>query len=220
MIVLQQDIETRDINLVIGEYGIALDEMQVYTIELKDDSTITLNVDELNEYKWAKHYDIKSHAFITGIIAELTVNNFLDNYLLKSFAIENDVSENNVKHSVPDEIRGIEFYIGQLKAIANHVKHEQDESGGHNNPLIKALKQKVPPDNKRVREQKSKTKTLLKTKKYGQFRDSVAKRLVDEYQDKYGPKGFIIEPRQAAYFIFNNNSFDGYATHIKQKTRK
>lgn len=204
MKILQSDIETRDINLIIGEYGIALDDSQVYEIQSADESTVTLTVDELNDYPWAEHYDIESNDFMSGIVHGLGLLFIVENHLLKSFtdACKADAIEGGKEYpQEPDKT--LEEYQSEYKSSKAMLSHSDND-----NPLIVALRKAEPPSKKKVTEQKSRAKKYLTGAKYGKFLDRTAKMLVNQFQEKYGAKAFHLEPRQIAFFIFNGNSFD------------
>lgn len=206
MKILQNDVQTRDINLLIGEYGFSLPDDEVYQIELSDESLITLNINELNDYEWAKFYDISDDETMLLIIKGLRLHGIVESWLLKEFSNShlNDPFD-KVPVSIPPT-RTTEEIQHDYESTVLFLKYSERDS----NPLTIALKKLNPPDSKRVSEQKSKARKLLTTANYGKFQNRVAKRLMDEFQVKYGNKSFHCEPRQIAYFIFNNGSFDGY----------
>jgi hypothetical protein len=205
MKILQSNIETRDINLLIGDYGFSLPDDEVFQIEQLDGALLTLNINELNDYKWAEFYDIEDDETMLQIIKGLRLLGIVESWQLKVF---DEICLADPFDKVPEKIppvRTIEELQHDFTSTASFLKHSERD----NNPLTIALKKLNPPDRKRVSEQKSKTRNLLTTANYGKFQNRVAKRLMDEFQEKYGNKVFHCEPRQLAYFIYNGNSFDG-----------
>jgi hypothetical protein len=215
MIIIQPDIETRDINLVIGEYGISLSPELVYTVKPYESDAQVLNVDELNEFEWDKHFNITDLDTMYWVIHGLVLHGELDDTFTIQFSeicrAEEKVDGLAFPESKPSDL---ESYQSLFKSAASIVARNDEEN---NNPLAQALKQKEPPTKEQLYPKKSNAKKYLTRAKYGKFQRRVANRLVNEFHEKYGDKVFHMEVREVAYFIYNNNSFDGYQ---ESKNRK
>jgi hypothetical protein len=208
MIIIQPDIETRDINLVIGEYGISLNPELVYTVEPYQSPAQVLSVDELNEYPWDKHFNINDLDTMYHVIFDLAVHGYLDDIATIQQGENCRAQEKAEGLEFPDsKPKELKYYQNIFKCGSNIIARDNEEN---NNPLLNALKRKDAPTKEQLYPKKSNAKQYLTRVKYGKFQRRVANRLVDELHQLHGDKLFWMEVREIAYYIYNNGSFDHF----------
>jgi hypothetical protein len=231
-LVLLQDIENKDINLIIGRFGLHVNEQASYSMELKDDEYSNLNIDELNCIDWDELIPLHRDDFTISIICELVIGKSFEyhnsnDYLTETIkAYEKSIASGEGKTSNGNIwFKDGNFFKGELFTKEEHAQPVElplskliqgldsfkSWHGVHHSHTIldKALARADNPLS--ATQKKSRAKSLLLTNKYGKFRRQVATKLIDDFQVTHGDKAFHLEPREIAFYIFNGNSFEGYS---------
>jgi hypothetical protein len=205
LVIIQDNVKSKDINLVIGRFALSLNENATYEMEFEDGVYLSLSVDELNSVNWGDLCPLHHDDYMIGIISQLIISKCFE------YQNTNECIESFQKNH-PEEVLSSEEHARSLELPLKELIERFDGLNRWHDKyqcsrLDRALERGDSPSS--PAQKKSRAKSLLLTPKYGKFRKTVATKLLDDFQSTYGDKAFHLEPREVAYFIFNGNSFDG-----------